>query len=252
MKKTEKPNRTIEQQIRRRTIIAFSIFVLLTISTYSAWKWLYHQPQESGIQKTLRKALNKNEAIFAPTLSDNNLAKTFPKSKAAKEVRVNGDAGMDNNFDPKNWKMKVIRKPGDTLFITLDDIKKLPKTELVFDFKCIEGWSQVSHWSGVQFSVFAKHYGLKAQTQMEYIGLSTPDKKYYVGIDMASALHPQTLLCYELNNKPLPMDQGFPLRLIIPVKYGVKSIKRIGTLYFSNERPPDYWAEKGYDYFSGL
>lgn len=86
---------------------------------------------------------------------------------------------------------------------------------------------------------------------MKYISLATPDKGYYVGIDMPSALHPQTLLCYEMNGKPLPVNQGFPLRLIIPVKYGIKHLKRIGTIYFSNDKPADYWAERGYDYYAG-
>ncbi len=132
------------------------------------------------------------------------------------------------------------------------DIKKLPKTEIVFDFKCIEGWDQVTHWAGVKFSDFMKAYHLTQESAMNYLGLSTPDEEYYVGIDMASAMHPQTLLCYEMNGKPLPMDQGYPLRLMIPVKYGIKSLKRIGSMYFDNAKPPDYWAERGYDYFSGL
>jgi DMSO/TMAO reductase YedYZ molybdopterin-dependent catalytic subunit len=68
---------------------------------------------------------------------------------------------------------------------------------------------------------------------------------------MPSALHPQTLLCYEMNGNPLPLNQGFPLRLIIPVKYGIKHLKRIGTMSFSNEKPADYWAERGYDYYAG-
>ena len=84
------------------------------------------------------------------------------------------------------------------------------------------------------------------------MGLNTPDKKYYVGIDMPSALHPQTLLAYEVNDGPLPIREGYPLRLIIPVKYGIKHIKRIGTMWFSNQPPPDFWAERGYDYFAGL
>ncbi|MBK5270343.1 MAG: molybdopterin-dependent oxidoreductase, partial [Bacteroidia bacterium] len=87
---------------------------------------------------------------------------------------------------------------------------------------------------------------------LKYVGLNTPDKKYYVGIDIASAMHPQTILCYEMNGQPLPLDQGYPLRLIIPVKYGIKHLKRIGTLFFANSRPPDYWYERGYDYYSGL
>jgi DMSO/TMAO reductase YedYZ molybdopterin-dependent catalytic subunit len=48
------------------------------------------------------------------------------------------------------------------------------------------------------------------------------------------------------------VNQGYPLRMSIPVKYGIKSIKRIGAIYFDNERPPDYWYERGDDYYSGL
>ena len=82
--------------------------------------------------------------------------------------------------------------------------------------------------------------------------METPDKEYYVGIDMPSAMHPQTLLAYEMNDKLLTLEHGQPLRLIIPVKYGIKNLKRIGTITFSNTRPRDYWAEQGYDYYSGL
>ena len=101
------------------------------------------------------------------------------------------------------------------------------------------------------FSTFIKAYGLDKESAMAYVGLATPDKEYYVGIDMPSALQSQTLLCYEMNGKELPMNQGYPLRLIIPVKYGIKHLKRIGTLSFSNSKPPDYWAERGYDYYAG-
>jgi DMSO/TMAO reductase YedYZ molybdopterin-dependent catalytic subunit len=171
---------------------------------------------------------------------------------AVKKVRVNGSEGMSTDFDPSKWKLQLVRSSGDTQLISLEEIKALPKTEIIFDFKCIEGWSQVTHWGGVTFTDFANKYGLNDETSKKYAGLITPDKGYYVGIDMASMLHPQTILCYEMNGKPLPFNQGYPLRLIIPVKYGIKHLKRIGSLFFSNERPPDYWYEQGYDYYSGL
>ncbi len=158
---------------------------------------------------------------------------------------------MDGEIDTATWKMQVVRSSGDTLLVTLAELKKLPKKEIVFDFKCIEGWSQVTHWGGVPLQTFMKAFGLDDEAKMSYIGLQTPDKEYYVGIDMPSALQQQTLLCYEMNGKALPNDQGFPLRLIIPVKYGIKHLKRIGTLFFSNSKPPDYWAERGYDYYAG-
>ncbi len=244
---------SVDELIVKKTFVSFFFFFILLFVAIRGIKWLYRQPPTAqGAKAPLRKILNTNEAIFGGLLSDNHLAKEYPKSAAARNVRVNGNIGMGKEFDPSTWKMNVLRNEGDTLKISLDDIRSLPKTEIVFNFKCIEGWSQITYWGGVRFSDFMKAYGLNEQAAMKYVGLSTPDKKYFVGIDMPSALHPQTLLCYELNGQPLPMNQGYPLRLIIPVKYGIKSIKRIGTMYFDNEKPPDYWAQRGYDYFSGL
>ncbi len=239
------------KKFRNKSIVAFILFILAILAAIFIWKWLHRQPEIAQVPKPLRKVLSLDEKVFSKSLSNYHLAKTYPVSEAVKHVRVNGDIGLKSPLD-SNWKLHVVRSPGDTLLITLAEIKALPKTDLVFDFKCIEGWSQITHWAGVKFSDFARKYNLKAQTQMNYAGLSTPDKQYYVGIDMPSMMHPQTLLCYEMNGKPLPLNQGYPLRLIIPVKYGIKNIKRIGTIFFSNTPPPDYWYERGYDYYSGL
>ena len=245
---------SISQLIMKKTFFSFFFFFVFAGVAFLGWRWLRHQPSDSGkTSSPIRAVLNTNEKIFNGLLSDKHLAKEYPLSLAANPARVNGDLGMKTPFNPATWSMNVIKASGDTLKIKLDDIKKLPKTEIVFNFKCIEGWSQITHWGGIRFSEFMRAYGLSEESAMKYLGLRTPDKEYYVGIDMQSAMHPQTLLCYELNDQPLPMNQGYPLRLIIPVKYGVKSLKRIGDMYFSNARTPDYWADKkGYDYFSGL
>jgi DMSO/TMAO reductase YedYZ molybdopterin-dependent catalytic subunit len=239
------------KRYKRKSIIAFVLFFIFIGMGICVWSWLNHQPKVDDTLKPLRAGLNIDEKIFTGLFNQNKLVKEYPKTDAAKYVRVNGDDGMSAGFDPSTWKLKVVKANGDTLFITLDDMKKLPKTEVVFNFKCIEGWNQISWWSGVRFSDFAKHYGLDKESSLKYVGMKTPDGGYYVGIDMPSALQPQTILCYEMNGLPLPMNQGYPLRLIIPVKYGVKHIKRIGTIFFSNEKPADYWAERGYDYYTG-
>ena len=91
-----------------------------------------------------------------------------------------------------------------------------------------------------------------ANSLLEDVGLETPDRFYYVGLDMASALHPQTLLAYEMAGSALDSrGTAHRLRLVTPVKYGIKSIKRIGTIRFTNDRPADYWAERGYDWYAG-
>jgi len=241
-----------EKQVRNKTLFAFFFFFLFIAAVIFGWQWLHRQPQEQGALKPLRTVLDGNEFIFANFFSNNHLAKGFPKKLAVPRVRVNGDAGMSSDFNPETWKLRLVKAAGDTQYISIEEIKALPKTEIIFDFKCIEGWSQVTHWGGVRFSDFVKKYGLNEQAKLQFTGLTTPDEEYYVGIDNKSMMHPQTLLCYEMNGKPLPLNQGYPLRLIIPVKYGIKHLKRIGTIFFSSQRPPDYWYERGYDYYSGL
>ncbi len=119
-------------------------------------------------------------------------------------------------------------------------------------------------WTGVRLADLAAHYGTATRTGragdletagadlFRYVSISTPDRAYYVGLDIKSALHPQTLLCYAMDGRPLTPEHGAPLRLVIPVKYGIKNLKRIGSIRFTDERPADYWAERGYDWYAGL
>lgn len=247
-----------QKKINRRSFIAFAGFIGLNALAYGAWRWLYNAPLETpgvtgGARKPLRKALNQTELAARKTFSHDHLVQTFPKSMAAKKVRVNSKIGIgDADFDAGKWRLTVHKIDGSELKVSLEEIMALPKTEIVFDFKCIEGWDQISHWGGLKFSDFIAHYQLEEEVKREYLGLATPDGAYYVGIDMPSAMHPQTLLAYEVNDQLLPPEHGHPLRLIIPVKYGIKNLKRIGDMTFSDERPADYWAQRGYDYYSGL
>jgi len=149
------------------------------------------------------------------------------------------------------------------LLFSLDEIKSLPQTEMTTELKCIEGWSIICNWTGVRFSDFAAQFfpvlqGNRApklqslpENLSKYVSLITPDRGYYVGWDMQSILHPQTLLAYEMNGAPLKPEHGAPLRLVSTTKYGIKQIKRIGRIEFTDERPADYWAEQGYDWYSG-
>ena len=258
-KTAKKPKKalSVEQKITRRNFISFTIFGALSVTAFEGWRWLYKSPIETsgitgGTRVPLRRALNKTELAFRKFFSNNHLVKTYPKSMAAKNVRHNTDIGSDSHFNLPDWRLNVVKANGEKLAITIEQIMALPKTDLVFDFKCVEGWDQIQHWGGLRFVDFINHFGLQDQTQLDYVGMETPDKGYYVGLDMPSAMHPQTILAYEMNDLPIPVPHGAPLRLIIPVKYGIKNLKRIGTISFSNRRPHDYWAEQGYDYYSGL
>ncbi len=254
--------------IRRRMIISFAVFFVFIGTLIIGWHWLNTRDTDNGALGPLRKVLDVNEKVNNVFFSSNHLVKEYPKDKAVKHVRANGDIGMGDYFDASRWKLTVTRHPESTspdsvLYLKIEEIEALPRTEITFDFKCIEGWSQITNWAGVRFSDFLIHYHLGTHSgkapdpnhpedMYKYVGLMTPDSAYYVGVDMKSIMHPQTILAYEMNDSILPMEHGYPLRLIIPIKYGVKHIKRIAYMYFSDTRPKDYWFERGYDYDAAL
>src|SRR5207237_10915242 len=106
-------------------------------------------------------------------------------------------------------------------------------------------------WTGSRLSDCPAKYAPEL-ARHPYIKMHTPDEEYFVGLDTPAALHPQTLLCYEMNGAPLTAAHGAPIRLVIPVRYGVKNIKRIGTIAYLDRRPEDYWAQRGYDWYAAL
>ena len=194
--------------------------------------------------------LHFNEGLERAFYSGHRLAARFPESRV-QPIRTNGDVGLSQDYDPSQWQLAVIQGPGATRTVTLDEIKSLPRIEQVTQLNCIEGWSNVIHWTGARFCDFCATFAPDAIRKL-YVSIETPSQEYYVGIDMPSALHPQTLLCYEMNGAPLAIENGAPLRLVIPTKYGNNNIKRIGTITYTDQRPADYWAEEGYDWYAGL
>ncbi len=247
-----------EKQIKRRTFFSFAGFGLTGIAGTLGYKWFRSLPEtKSGLSGATRNVFAFNEKVNGAFFSNQHLVKTYEKTKAVEEPRVNGDVGVETEIDESTWKLQVVNPAkNQNFYVDIEDIKSLPKEEIVFDFKCIEGWTEVVYYGGAKLSDFLAKYDLgkteKDDNFFKYVGLETPDGKYYVGLDMKSAMHPQTLLCYEMNGNALPQEHGAPLRLVIPVKYGVKNLKRIGKIFFTNTPPRDYWHELGYDYDAAL
>jgi hypothetical protein len=140
------------------------------------------------------------------------------------------------------------------LLLSMEDVFKFPRHELVTQFKCIEGWSQIVHWAGIRLSDFLEAYppALIDGKEPKYVYMETPDGDYYNGYDLISCRHPQALLVTEMMGAPLTQFHGAPLRLHMPIKYGYKQIKRIGLISYTNDKPDDYWTKLGYDWYAGL
>jgi hypothetical protein len=265
----------LSAEMRRRTRRSFIVGGVAALAAVGGWEWLKTRPEEGGTPWPLRRALEFNERLARAYFDPSREVQTFPREEG-RMPRPNGGIGLGGDFDPAAWRLKVTglyhtppasNSAEDTeeaaVYLTLDDIKRLPRVELMTQLKCIEGWADLGFWAGARLIDFMERYppatrGGKApdvrrrpEDLVGYVSLSTPDDGYYVGLDMASALHPQTLLVYEMGGKPLTPEHGAPLRLYIPVKYGIKSLKRVGTIRFTDERPADFWAEQGYDWYAG-
>jgi len=252
-------DKTANREMFRRSRRGFLVGGAAALIGIFGWRWM---PDETKY-KLLRGTLEFNEWVSQNLYSPKRLAPEYTQDHVG-QIRVNGMEGMSEGFDPADWKLAVTGlNSGQDLFLTMDDVRALPRTEMTTEFKCIEGWSVVLHWAGVRFSDFIERYpptnyfsdprdhfqhrhGLS-----KYVSMSTPDGGYFVGWDMESILHPQTLLAYELNGQPLTLEHGAPLRIASPLKYGIKQIKRIGRIEFTDDRPKDYWGEQGYDWYSG-
>ncbi len=242
-----------QRLLKRRSRRDFLVGGLATAAAIGGYEWLKHAKPDNGVPDPQRSVLDFNGRLARDYFSDSRLMPTYSKSQI-QYLKPNGDVGVDDPVDLSTWRLQVqTGNAGTPLNLTLADIKALARYEMITRFCCIEGWSVITQWAGARFSDFTKRYFPPGRPLPRYVYMSTPgDGDYYVGLDMKSALHPQTLLAYEQNGNPLKMEHGAPLRLVIPVKYGIKSIKRIGMIQYTDTRPTDYWFEQGYDWYAGL
>lgn len=254
--------KSTEPKISRRSFVWAGAYA---VGVFGGVKWLASRRDIDGTPWPFRKALEVNEGIWGDAFDPRKKTHEFPESSIT-ATRANGTDGLDEDFDPATWKLTVqgVHGQSDPVVVTLDELKAMPSKEMITEFCCIEGWSMIQKWKGVRLIDFMKKYPPETHdgsapdpenhlaSLVRYVGMETPNAGYYVGLDMASATHDQTLLCYEMNGAPLTLEHGAPLRLVIPVKYGVKNLKRIGTITYTDTRPKDFWAEQGYDWFAGL
>ena len=237
-------------EFKRRSRRSFLMGAVGIAGAYAGWRWLQDQPDVGGIPKPLRDQLERNETLWS-NLSEGRSAPEFSVSKAT-PIQVNGRIGIRNEIDLAAWTVRVEGPDGELLDeLDISAFDALPQRDMVIEHKCIEGWSNITHWGGARFSDFHARYADQVG-DVPYVGFETPDGLYYVGWDMPSAMHPQTMLALRQGTEPLTQVHGAPLRIATPNKYGIKCLKRIGVIRYARERPADYWAERSYDWYAGL
>jgi DMSO/TMAO reductase YedYZ molybdopterin-dependent catalytic subunit len=203
-----------------------------------------------AVQKTLLAMSRWNDGVQAWLFDPKKLAPEFPETAITDPFPFNAFYGESKvpRLDGASYRLQVGGLVRERRSWLLYELHALPQVSQVTRHICVEGWSAIGKWSGVRFSDFLGRVG--ADTTARYVGFKCADG-YYTSIDMASALHPQTLLSLRFSDQILPYRYGFPIRLRMPTKLGFKNPKHITDIYITNSYPGGYWEDRGYNWYSG-
>jgi DMSO/TMAO reductase YedYZ molybdopterin-dependent catalytic subunit len=208
----------------------------------------------------LNRALRIDDDVAEALYSVNRRMPTYTKSQITPLKNNYNGATPDPGYI-SGWNL-ALEGLAAGLSISLDIHRLLTRFSLqeqITRLVCVEGWSAVAWWAGVRFDddllrayppvSQAKWARLDSSVNLDADGNPDP---YFMSLDLATARHPQTLLATHFNGQPLTVDHGAPLRLLVPVKLGLKNVKAITKITYSAEEPPDYWAERGYSRYDGI
>jgi DMSO/TMAO reductase YedYZ molybdopterin-dependent catalytic subunit len=206
---------------------------------------------DDSVDNALRAMLRFDDRVQAALFNPNRLARTYPASAITRPFRFNAyyPEWQVRTVDASQWRLEVSGLVDDKRAWSLAELSALPQEEQITRHICVEGWSQIGQWSGVPLHFFLRRVG--ADPRAKYVAFRCFDD-YSTSIDMPSALHPQTILTLDFEEKPLEPPWGAPLRLRIPTKLGFKNPKYIASMSVTNDYPGGYWEDQGYNWFSGL
>lgn len=205
---------------------------------------------DETVQRVLTAMSSWNDSAQAWLFDPNKLAPEYPESRITTPFPFNAyyERGEAPVVDGDAYRLEVSGLIRDRRPWSLLQLYGLPQAAQVTRHICVEGWSAIGKWSGVPFRAFLERVG--ADLTARYVGFRCADD-YYTSIDMATALHPQTLLALRFADRILPVEYGFPMKLRIPTKLGFKNPKHITAMFVTNEYPGGYWEDQGYNWFSG-
>jgi DMSO/TMAO reductase YedYZ molybdopterin-dependent catalytic subunit len=185
--------------------------------------------------------------LFDPT----KLAPTYPRSQVLKPPKFNAyyDVEKVKPVDGRNWKLELGGLIADKRPWTAPQLAALPQRDMIIRHVCVEGWDYIGEWSGVPLRLFLERVG--ADLRAKYVAFQTADN-YPSSIDMATALHPQTLLAMTYAGDTLADPFGYPLRLRMSTKLGYKNPKWITAMEVTNTYSGGYWESLGFNWFAGI
>jgi DMSO/TMAO reductase YedYZ molybdopterin-dependent catalytic subunit len=212
-----------------------------------------------GKEWLLNKALRIDDDVAEALYSRNRMVPTYTKSQTT-PIKNNYNGATPDSGYISGWNL-TLEGLASGLSLSLDIrnlMTRFSMHEQITRLVCVEGWSAIAWWAGLKFDDLLRAYPPMSQAKWARVESSVnldnsgnPDP-YVVSIDLATARHPQTLLATHHNGQPLTVEHGAPLRLLAPVKLGLKNVKAITRITYSTEEPRDYWTSYGYASYDGI
>ena len=228
--------------------------------------------QSAGFVNTLGAAEGLTMGAQRLLLSAKPLAREFSPKDISPVFKPNGStmpsdddyqAALSNGFS--DWKLQVDGLVNRPLGISMAQLKAMPSRTQITRHDCVEGWSAIAGWTGVQLGRVLHAAGLKPNAR--YVVFHCADDlepsldgsgRYYESLDLVDAFHPQTILAYDLNGAPLEVGHGAPLRLRVERQLGYKqakyvmSIEAVDRLDNIQGGKGGFWEDRGYEWYAGI
>ncbi len=198
------------------------------------------------------------------------MAQEFPPAGLSPQFRSNGTAMPDNPAyralaagEFTDYRLKVGGLVERPISLSLAEIRQLPSRTQTTRHDCVEGWSAIGKWKGARLGALLEKAHLKPNARYVVFYCADPMEEdgssfYYESIDLEDAFHPQTILAYDLNDKPLPVENGAPLRLRLERQLGYKMAKYVMAVECVEDLSRiaggkgGYWEDQGYDWYAGI
>jgi DMSO/TMAO reductase YedYZ molybdopterin-dependent catalytic subunit len=227
--------------------------------------------ETSWFPKVLGTGEALSQQIHKTFISRTSMAQEFTEADLSPHFRSNGTANPDSAMYKalaakhfSEWSLKVDGLVAHPRHFSLAQLRALPKRTQITRHDCVEGWSAIGKWSGVPLAEVLR--AVKPTAAARYVVFHCADpmesdggSPYYESIDMDDAYHPQTILAYELNNKPLPIPNGAPLRLRVERQLGYKQAKYLMRIELADSLENihggkgGYWEDSnGYQWYAGI
>jgi DMSO/TMAO reductase YedYZ molybdopterin-dependent catalytic subunit len=220
------------------------------------------------VQSILKSAEHASRRVQRLLARRGKLAQEFGEKDISPKFRSNGNPPpitMDYAADARNqwaeWRLEVtglVKQPGR---FSLADLKTMPARTQITRHDCVEGWSAIGKWKGVRLEEIMNRVQPTADAKYVIFHCMDTDSDgthYFESIDFVDATHPQTILAYELNDQPLPVENGAPLRLRVENQLGYKHAKYLRALEFVasldkiGQGKGGYWEDQGYEWYAGI